>query len=109
MPTRAKGGEDILALAAIWEKNQRRMLAEHFPAQGPALTRRELDLARMAATGKTYLEIARELSLAPSTVKKAFSLLLRKLGLSSRRELPALLAQRGLSGAGRRLAGKKRP
>ena len=104
-----RGREGILALAAIWEKNQRRMLAEHFPAEGPALTRRELDLARLAATGKTYLEIARELNLAPSTVKKAFSLLLRKLGLSSRRELPALLARRGLSGHDRHFAGKKRP
>lgn len=103
-----QGREDILALAAIWEKNRRRMLAENFPAQGPALTRRELELARLAATGKTYLEIAGELSLAPSTVKKAFSLLLHKLGLSSRRELPALLANRGLSGSAHRLAGRKR-
>lgn len=103
-----QGREDILALAAIWEKNRRRMLAENFPAQGPALTRRELELARLAATGKTYLEIAGELSLAPSTVKKAFSLRLHKLGLSSRRELPALLANRGLSGSAHRLAGRKR-
>jgi LuxR family maltose regulon positive regulatory protein len=53
------------------------------------LTRRERQLVRHALDGKTYPTIAAELGLAPSTVKRAFVVIYKKLGVHSREQLAA--------------------
>ncbi|WP_336206347.1 ATP-binding protein [Nonomuraea sp. LPB2021202275-12-8] len=54
---------------------------------GPSLSPRELEVARLAATGMTNKEIARELFLSAKTVDKHLGAALRKLGLHSRAAL----------------------
>jgi DNA-binding NarL/FixJ family response regulator len=59
------------------------------------LTPRELDVLRLVADGRTNAEIARDLHLAPSSVKKLVSRCLAKLGVRNRVEA-ALVARREL-------------
>jgi DNA-binding NarL/FixJ family response regulator len=68
-------------------------------AERYALTPRELDVLRCLAAGRTNAEIAAELHLAPSSVKKLVSRCLARLGVRNRVEA-ALLVQKdvGLSG-----------
>jgi DNA-binding NarL/FixJ family response regulator len=58
-----------------------------------ALTPRELDVLRRIAAGRTNAEIAAELHLAPSSVKKVASRCFARLGVRNRVEA-ALVAQR---------------
>ncbi len=62
----------------------------------PALTPRESEIARMVAEGFSNREIADKLVVSPSTVHSHRSNLMRKLGLSTRRELVQYARQRGL-------------
>ena len=57
------------------------------PAGLPDLTRREQEVLALVLRRRTNEEIAEELVLARQTVKNHVSALLRKLGVSSRREL----------------------
>jgi DNA-binding CsgD family transcriptional regulator len=52
-----------------------------------ALSRREREIASLAARGHSNLEIARELSISHKTVEKHLAAVFQKLGISSRREL----------------------
>lgn len=54
-----------------------------------ALTEREREFAEHALGGKTYPEIAAALGLAPTTVKRAFGGIYKKLGVHSREQLAA--------------------
>jgi len=54
-----------------------------------ALTARELRVATLAADGQTNREIAQALYVTPKTVEVHLSNAYRKLGIRSRRELPA--------------------
>jgi DNA-binding NarL/FixJ family response regulator len=63
------------------------------PVERYALTPRELDVLRCLALGRTNAEIAAELHLAPSSVKKLVSRCLARLGVRNRVEA-ALLVQR---------------
>jgi DNA-binding CsgD family transcriptional regulator len=56
-------------------------------AYGPDLSRREREVARLAADGRTNRQIAAELFLSPRTVETHMSHALRKLGLRSRDDL----------------------
>jgi DNA-binding CsgD family transcriptional regulator len=49
-------------------------------------------VARLAATGQTSQQIAARLSLSPRTVETHLARIYRKLGLSSRTALAALIA-----------------
>lgn len=60
---------------------------------GP-LTRREREIARLAATGRTSRDIAAQLSLSPRTVDTHLSRVYRKLSLPSRAALASLVADR---------------
>jgi DNA-binding NarL/FixJ family response regulator len=62
-------------------------------AERYALTPRELDVLRALAAGRTNAEIAAELHLAPSSVKKLVSRCIARLGVRNRVEA-ALVAQR---------------
>jgi DNA-binding NarL/FixJ family response regulator len=57
-----------------------------------SLTERELRVAKLAAEGQTNRDIAQILYVTPKTVEVHLSNSYRKLGISSRRELPAALA-----------------
>jgi DNA-binding NarL/FixJ family response regulator len=56
-----------------------------------SLTERELRVARLAAEGQTNRDIAQILYVTPKTVEVHLSNSYRKLGIASRRELPAAL------------------
>lgn len=62
----------------------------------PTLTRRELDVLRAVADGKSNQEIANELVLSENTVKYHVHSILDKLQLKSRREAAAYAKERGL-------------
>jgi len=57
-----------------------------------ALTAREARVAALAADGRTNREIAQSLYVTPKTVEVHLSSAYRKLGIRSRRELPAAMA-----------------
>jgi DNA-binding NarL/FixJ family response regulator len=61
-----------------------------------AVSERESDVLRLVARGRANKQIARELSIAPSTVKSHVSSLLSKLGLGSRTQLALYAARTGL-------------
>ena len=58
-----------------------------------SLTPSEQRVAQMASTGPTNREIAQALFVTPKTVELHLSSAYRKLGISSRSQLPAALAQ----------------
>jgi DNA-binding CsgD family transcriptional regulator len=62
-------------------------------ADDDALTATEQKVADLIAAGRTYREAADELFISPKTVQWNLSKVYRKLGIRSRAELPARLAQ----------------
>ena len=66
------------------------------PADPNALTRRELDVARLVARGLTDRQIADELSIAIATVRLHIHHVLAKLQLRSRWQVATALVERGL-------------
>jgi DNA-binding CsgD family transcriptional regulator len=62
-------------------------------AGGDELTATERRVAELIASGRTYREAADELFISPKTVQWNLSKVYRKLGIRSRAELPARLAQ----------------
>ncbi|MFC7614553.1 helix-turn-helix transcriptional regulator [Actinokineospora soli] len=54
---------------------------------GNDLSPREVEVARMLATGRTNREIAEQLFLSPRTVEQHVARLFRKLGINSRAQL----------------------
>ncbi|MEV8441634.1 LuxR C-terminal-related transcriptional regulator [Actinosynnema sp. NPDC051121] len=61
------------------------------PVDLSALTKREAQIARIAATGRRSREIAQELVMSPRTVDLHLTRIYRKLGVSSRAELVRLM------------------
>ena len=64
------------------------------PARRP--TRRETEVLRLVAAGKTNPEIAAELTVSRNTVKRHLDNLFAKLGLSSRAEATAYALREGI-------------
>ncbi len=64
------------------------------PSRGPALTRREREVATMASRGRANADIAAELYLSVRTVETHLQAVYRKLGVNTRQELAALLDTR---------------
>ena len=83
--------ESISHLCDSWQKNVRRIQATYFATSKSPLTKRELELARLAISGKKYKEIAEILGIAPSTVKRAFATMYAKLGIKGQFELKTYL------------------
>ncbi|CAD5996485.1 response regulator transcription factor [Agreia sp. COWG] len=59
------------------------------------LTDRELDVLRVGRRGETTAQIARELSLAPGTVRNHVSMVLAKLAVDTRQQAVFLAQERG--------------
>ena len=83
--------------ARLWSDKARAELARiggRAPAPG-GLTPTEERVAALVAAGHTYREVADELFISPKTVQWNLSKIYRKLGIRSRGELAARLAQQG--------------
>ena len=65
-------------------------------AEGSGLSRRELEVVRLVAVGRTNREIARELYLSPRTVNMHVRNILRRLGCRSRVEAAHRAGELGL-------------
>lgn len=64
---------------------------------GPALTKREEEIAQLVAIGRTNGEIAAQLGLAQSTVKNRLVRIYDKLGVNTRAELASRMARGDLT------------
>ena len=67
---------------------------------GPELTKRELDVVELVATGNANKEIADKLSISERTARSHVSSILSKLGLESRTQLALWAVHNGLVGDG---------
>jgi DNA-binding NarL/FixJ family response regulator len=65
---------------------------------GPALTPREVEVARLVASGRTNRQVAGRLHLSVRTVDVHVERILTKLGFHSRTELAAWAHAQGLAG-----------
>jgi DNA-binding NarL/FixJ family response regulator len=81
--------------APLWAQKTRselgRIGGRRAPARG-ALSETEVQIAELAAAGRTNAEIAAQLVVSPKTVKWNLSKIYGKLGVRSRTELAARLA-----------------
>jgi len=73
----------------------------HVSGMERALTRREAEIARMVAEGKTTREIASALHRSPKTISHHVQSMYRKLGVRNRVEFVNAARERGLLGAAR--------
>jgi DNA-binding CsgD family transcriptional regulator len=80
----------LLLLAGLMQWLPRPARAPSSPPFG--LTRRETDVLRWVARGKSNPEIAANLSIAPGTVKKHLDHIYAKLGVSTRTEAAVKVA-----------------
>jgi DNA-binding NarL/FixJ family response regulator len=93
-------------LAELGERpDRRRSRRSAAPADNGGLTRREVEVVRLVAIGRTNREIARELFLSPRTVEMHVGSILTKLGCRSRADAARRASELGLlpppSGPGR--------
>jgi two-component system nitrate/nitrite response regulator NarL len=98
----------ILAMArgeTVLSEHAQRQIAARIRRQAsmppPSLTDREMSILRLVATGRSTVEISRELHLSRSTVKTHLSHTYQKLGVSDRTAAVAVALRSGLlDGAG---------
>lgn len=74
----------ILMLYKTFKSSKELMILEYFTEEKPKLTQREIEIARLAATGKTNSEIGKQLFISPNTVKMALKSIYAKLSINSR-------------------------
>jgi DNA-binding CsgD family transcriptional regulator len=95
-PPATAAAREVAALGEPLERRLGRRAARD--ADGAGLTRRELEIVRLVAGGRTNREIARELFLSHRTVDMHVRNLLRKLGSRSRAEAVRRAGELGLLG-----------
>jgi len=93
-PLAAQAAQELATLGERVERRLGRRAARALESNG--LTRRELEIVRLVAVGRTNREIARELFLSPRTVEMHVSHALTKLRCRSRVEVAARAAEAGL-------------
>jgi DNA-binding NarL/FixJ family response regulator len=93
-PLTERLAHDLQALGAQTERRLGRLAAAQ--AQHGGLTRRELDVLRLLATGRTDREIARELFLSHRTVEHHVRSIRMKLDCRSRTDAARRAAELGL-------------
>jgi LuxR family maltose regulon positive regulatory protein len=79
----------ILSLSVLYRQATRKIQTEHFSTPLTKLSGRELEIARLAASGSSNREIGTLLFISENTVKKQLKISFAKLGIHSR----ALLTQ----------------
>jgi class 3 adenylate cyclase/DNA-binding CsgD family transcriptional regulator/pimeloyl-ACP methyl ester carboxylesterase len=93
-----RGFEDPVRLYEIlWDKDKiesQRRPALAYPA---GLTKREVEVLRLVAAGRSNREIAAELTISTNTVDRHVSNILSKTGAANRAEAAAYAARRGLT------------
>jgi DNA-binding NarL/FixJ family response regulator len=88
------------SLSALGEQAERRLGPRALgKATNGSLTRREIEVVRLVATGHTSREIARELFLSPRTVESHVASILLKLDCRSRADAARRASELGLLGA----------
>ena len=89
--------EDVASFVA-WSLAERVTFHSRAPRRVPARrpTRRETEVLRLVADGKTNPEIAAELTVSRNTIKRHLDNLFAKLGLSSRAEATAYALREGI-------------
>jgi DNA-binding CsgD family transcriptional regulator len=93
---RPLAGEAFAELARLGEKVDRRVSARSDALEHGGLSRRELEVVRLVAVGRTNREIARELFLSPRTVDMHVRNILMKLGCRSRTDATRRASELGL-------------
>ena len=89
----------MLALIGQYREGKRKILREHWnEGEDYGLTRRELEIAQLAAQRKTNQEIAEALYLAEKTVKNQLSRIFDKLGIKGDAKNKRLELEKILSG-----------
>lgn len=78
----------IRELAGLFTEGKEKIFGKKYMEGKKSLSIREKEFARMACSGMTYSEIADRLFLAKGTVKRSMVVILKKLGIHSRKELP---------------------
>lgn len=81
----------ILALYQIFKSSKEQMIRDYFAKEKPSLTERELEIARLAASGITNSEIGKQLFISANTVKMAMKSIYTKLSINNRTHLQQYL------------------
>ena len=93
-PLASEAAKEVAALGeSVTGRLGRRAAAD---ADADGLTRRELEVVRILAVGRTNREIAQELFLSPRTIDMHVRNILRKLDCRSRGEAAHRAGERGL-------------
>ena len=93
-PLAAEAANEVAALGeSVSERLGNRAAAD---SEGAGLTRRELEVVRMLAVGRTNREVAQELFLSPRTIDMHVRNILRKLDVRSRGEAAHRAGELGL-------------
>lgn len=79
-----EGIAQILNLYKTYRHAKEQIINEHFTAEKPLLTNREIEIARLAAEGYTNNEIAKQLFISANTVKMALKSIYAKLSINNR-------------------------
>jgi DNA-binding NarL/FixJ family response regulator len=103
----ARSGEVSLSQGVarkLWERLRARTAAGSSPdaVDMDALSAREVDVLRLLPTGMDNAEIARALSISPTTVKKHVSSILQKLHLDNRIQAAVRAVRAGIDAPGPR-------
>lgn len=85
--------EILRALQALWDEDV------PAPAERPRLTRREVEILRLVAEGRTNREVAQLAWVTEQTVKFHLASIYRKLGVHSRAEAAVWAAANGMTTA----------
>ena len=82
---------EILALYQSFKRSKERMIQDYFAKEKPSLTERELEIARLAASGMTNSEIGKQLFISANTVKMAMKSIYTKRSINNRTHLQQYL------------------
>jgi DNA-binding CsgD family transcriptional regulator len=87
--------ERLTHLAALRDSDERLRISVA-EAHASRLTRRQLEVARLIAGGRSNAQIAQELVLTPGTVANHIEHILRRLSVNNRAQVAAWVVERGL-------------
>jgi len=83
----------VVPVLEIWERTRAMSAPVLGPGESPALSKRQIEVARLLATGQKDQTIARQLDMSARTVERDVRAILEELGARSRTE--AVLAMSG--------------